>query len=184
MRILKTALPLSLICLAASACAPAIETRISSGGQVPVSAQEKYIFIVPPDNIGQVHTMARNLVADSLHFKDWKEAADGDYAVSVALSALPASLEVHENNAGQGGRLIIEKLPKKMGPFGRCVSMQHRLEVKIFRIADGQEIFSGIASEYHCKADVSETLPYLTNAAMSNFGKSPENRVETRSGRN
>ncbi len=166
--------------LALPACAPTVETYIQSGGVTPLAETGRYVFASPPGNMGLLHIKAKNLVADSLHLKNWTEAAQAQYAVSVGVSSLPSDLDVYENSGQGSKRVIIAKRPSKTGILNSCEVMHHRLDVKIFRITDGQNMFSGTASEYHCKASIDDTLPFLTNAAMRNFGRLAESVIEKR----
>ena len=167
------------------ACTPAVHTEIMSVGSDNIPQKTNYIFVDPPGENSPVNIAARNLVADSLHLKNWTENASGTYAVSVTVSVLPASLEVYENDSEKGtSDRIVKRRSKKNHILRSCSPLLHRLNVKIHRIADGVELYSGNASEYHCKAEILETLPYLTNAAMADLGKLPSTRSEKRSGKN
>ncbi|WP_164117719.1 hypothetical protein [Sphingorhabdus sp. Alg239-R122] len=161
-------------------CAPIVETYIRSGGVAPLAETGQYIFASPPGNVSPLHIKAKNLVADSLHLKNWTESTHAQYVVSVGVSSLPSDLEVYENSGEGTGKTIIARRPEEKGVLGNCSAIHHRLDVKIFRISDGRNMFSGTASEYHCKASIDDTLPFLTNAALRNFGRRAESAIEKR----
>jgi len=173
----------STAALLLASCAPSIETQIASAGAGEIPEKASFVFMSGPGTDNTVNVAARNLVADSLYLKNWKEEAPGTYAISVSVSVLPSSLDVHENDLEQGEtNPIVTKRPKKNYILGSCTSELHRLDVKIFRVVDGERLYSGTASEYHCKARIMDTLPYLTNAAMADIGKLPAARTEKRKG--
>ena len=175
-----------LSALSLAACAPSIETRIHAAGEGPDILQNAaYAFAEAPGTASAAQAQARQIVAEKLATRQWRETADGAYIVTLAISVLPASLEVYETGVSREDvRRIVQRKPKKRTLLGSCAPYLHRLDIKVFRIADGSEVYAGDASEYHCKAGIDETLPYLADAALANMGKPPVSRTERRSGRN
>lgn len=146
-------------------CAAPVVTRIDTAmpGAQPVSAS----FVVAdfPGDVAPVQRYATGLVAQSLAQRGWSNAESAEFALSVTLSDRPAQSQL----------LLGDDYGKPAGVIGPaatrnnnrgCARRDHRLTVTLVHRATGELVYSGAASEYHCKAGLEQNVPALVAAAL------------------
>lgn len=178
----KPIIALSLAALATSCSAP-IATRIASEGRAPEAQAATFVLVNAPGEASSDEKTAHNMVISRLVQRGWRSDADNaNYSLTISLSERPASIGIIAKSVG-GNQSKVISAPKKNKPLQSCDDVEQRLSIAIVRLSDGARVFRGNASEYHCKAQLNETLPYLVDAALSGIDNPNGNTIIHRAGR-
>ncbi len=177
--------PLIALCLGALAisCSAPIATRVASEGRAPEAQAATFVLVNAPGDESAEETSAHNMVISRLVARGWRRDTDNaNYSLTISLSERPASVGVTVQSVSGNQNKVISA-PKKNKPLQSCDDVEQRLSIAIVRLSDGARVFRGNASEYHCKARLNETLPYLVDAALSGIDNPNGNKIIHRTGR-
>lgn len=173
------------VCLAvlATSCSGPIATRVASEGRAPEIQAATFMLVNAPGEESTEETIAHNMIIARLIDRGWRNDGDNaNYSLSISLSERPASIGIIVQSIS-GNQSKVISAPKKNKPLQSCEDVEQRLSIAIVRLSDGARVFRGDASEYHCKAQLQETLPYLVDAALSGIDSPSGDKVMLRSGR-
>jgi hypothetical protein len=159
------------------ACTGPIETRVSSSG---MALSGEYTIL---DEQGASHSdivlKARALTLDKLSSRGFALVPNGAHKLDVTVSERPANLLITAGSE-QGKTVIASPKPKK--PLQSCVDVEFSLVVRLTNVADGTEHYRGRASEFHCKAGLTEVLPSLVDAALADLSSPKGEHIVKRRG--
>ncbi|MEH6757227.1 MAG: hypothetical protein V7676_06920 [Parasphingorhabdus sp.] len=142
-----------------------------------ITAQKIYSFAAQPEQNSEAYIKARKLVTDALTARSFAVADQSPILVNIALASRPASIAL---SAGEGSDLSKIAEPKERKPLQFCEDIEHRLTLNMVNTADGSNLYSGTAAEYHCKGTIEQSLPYLIDAALSDLGNGNQgNNIKT-----
>jgi len=158
---MRGALALVLLGLAMAGCSGPIETRVSSAGEEqPIAGS--FMLAPLPDNSADELTGAQALLVEGLLTKGYHHADDADMMLTVGISDRPAQLTVKN-----GAQILAPGKQPKM--WQSCADREYRMTIELTRRADGAQLYSGNASEYHCNATLTETLPSLAKRLVADI---------------
>ncbi|MEM1133227.1 MAG: hypothetical protein AAGH53_09835 [Pseudomonadota bacterium] len=181
MRISPAILFSAALSVVAAACSGPIMTRIEGQSAAQLPSRGQYILADVPDVDLPLLDQAQRYAVTDLAEHGWELSQDSaDYQLVVTLSERPAAIGLkvkQEDNL----RLIAE--PKEEKPLQSCEDVEHRVTVTLLSRTDGSKAYSGSAAEFHCKAELAETMAILVNAALEDFGQSGSKRVVQREGK-
>jgi hypothetical protein len=100
------------------------------------------------------------MVADALLKKGYRAAEMADVSLHVTVSDRPSNLSL------QSGAAVLAPAADKK----RCAKREYRVGVTLTKIDDGSLYYQSHASEFHCKLTLSEVLPALVDAALTDVG--------------
>lgn len=149
-------------------CASPVVTRVNASAPALLPQRASFAFAPAPDDGDALSGQARDMVAAALHQRGWRQAAQGDYLLAVTLADRPATIAL---KAGDDlGKPVATLAPAADRSNNKgCARRDHRLTITLTDRSNGAIAFSGAASEYHCKAALYDTLPYLVSAAVDRF---------------
>lgn len=166
-----------------AACSGPIATRIGSEGNLAATGPTRFVLVNAPGTASDIEQTAQQMIVTRLTERGWRQnAEDAQYSLSVSLSERPATIGITAKATSGDERKVISA-PKQTKPLQSCDDVEQRLNVAIVRLVDGARVFRGDAAEYHCKAGLDETLPYLVDAALSGLDNPGRRRVLQRTGR-
>lgn len=167
----------SLLCLPLillGGCASVVETRVNSSGAVKTLPKEYRLAELQKDSSADL-IKARELLVDALGNRGMSRSENADAIVTATVSKRLASLSVKTN-----GQVI--SAAKKKKPFQSCEDVEYRMTFQLTRPSNGEKLYSGAASEYHCRADLAEVLPILVDALIASMDGAEGTKILTRSG--
>ncbi len=156
--------PLLVTLLGASfvaACSPGVETRISSSGIANAGPQAVMLSIEP--GASPELRAAYALVTSDLTKKGYAVASEAPLHLAVTVDARDADLALKAGAANLSAA-------KKKKAFQNCNDKEYRVGVTLTRVADGDEVYRGRSSEYHCKMAIADALPNLVETALADLG--------------
>ena len=177
--------PLIALCVGALAvsCSGPIATRVASEGRAPEAQAATFVLVNAPGKGSAEEITAQNMIISRLAARGWRrDAENANYSLTISLSERPASVGITAQSTSGNQRKVISA-PKKNKPLQSCDDVEQRLSIAIVRLSDGARVFRGNASEYHCKARLNETLPFLVDAALSGIDNPNGNKIIHRAGR-
>jgi len=169
-------LTITMLAMTAS-CAGPIQTRIQTQVAAPVTDHKQYRFTETPEQQSAAYQTARKLVAQELGNRNLSQDDTALMLVQIAFADRPASIAI---TAGKEEKQASVAIAKKREFLQACEDSENRLTIYIVRQADGAQIYSGSAAEYHCKGKFEDSLPHLVKAALSDLGASPDGTVRTK----
>lgn len=169
-------LTITMLAMTAS-CAGPIQTRIQTQMAAPVTDQKQYRFTETPEQQSIAYQAARKLVAQELGNRKLSQDDSALMLVQIAFADRPASIAI---TAGKEDQSTPVAIAKKQEFLQSCEDSEHRLSISIVHQADGAQIYSGSAAEYHCKGKFDDSLPHLVKAALSDLGVNPDGTVRTK----
>lgn len=171
------------LCAAAllSGCSGPIETRILSAGEAaPLGAGQNFRFAAAPDPLPEMQLVAQNLLTERLRERGLRPGEPAQLVVTVAVADRPAAIAMVQADPNSGAQTLAPAKTRK--PLQNCDDREHRVQVTIESVASGALHYRGAASEYHCRARLSETLPLLIDAALADLGAPKGEWRQTRTG--
>lgn len=155
-----------------ASCAAPVVTRIDTAmpGARPVSAS--FVVADVPGDVAPVQQDATGLVVQSLAQRGWTISDSADVLLSVTLSDRPAQSQLLLGDDYGKPAGVIGPAPTRSNNRG-CARRDQRLTVTLAHRATGDLIYSGAASEYHCKAGLEQNLPALVAAALDGMDNAP-----------
>lgn len=167
----------------AVSCSGPIATRIASEGRAPEAQAATFVLTNAPGEVSGDEKTAHNMVMSRLAARGWRnDSENANYSLTISLSERPASVGITAKSVS-GNQSKVISAPKKNKALQSCDDVEQRLSIAIVRLSDGARVFRGNASEYHCKARLNETLPYLVDAALSGIDNPNGNKIIHRAGR-
>ncbi|GAB5486856.1 MAG: hypothetical protein Pars2KO_04260 [Parasphingorhabdus sp.] len=163
----RLAFSLLPIAILFSGCAGPIETRvqtISSAQSFQPTGFQIFDVIAPNP---QISAMIEQEIGQSLKAKGYQESEQAPVLLSSSIAVRPASIAIR---LGEGKETRVVSDIKHNKPFQSCKDHEHRLIITMVQKDSGAQFYRGSASEYHCKADLKESLPHLVKAALSDLG--------------
>jgi len=167
--------PLLALMLVAG-CSGPIETRIHSIGEGLPRGAAIGLPLATPGQFSPEWTVARDSVIAALRAAGHDVATDSTVVVDVAVSTRPADTAI---GPAPGGLASAAKRPRLLQS---CHDQVQRLVVTIIDRSSGRLFYRGSAEEYHCKAELSRTLPLLAARALADVGSPGGSRTERRAG--
>ncbi len=166
-----------------TACTGPIETRVETVVPTALPVTKIFSFTEKPEQNNALYQDARTLVADALESKGFSQADSASILVQIALADRPANIAI---DVGENEKKIPRSLAKKQKFLQSCKDQEHRLIITLTDQTTGNSLYSGTASEYHCKGTLKASLPYLVGAAMADLGSAPDlnirKKTNTRAG--
>jgi len=155
-------------------CASPVMTRLDTAAPAPLPSRASFALMPEADEAGLLPAQARDMVAAALRQRGWSQAESGSYLLAVTLADRPATIAL---KAGDDfGKPVGTLAPAADRSNNKgCARRDHRLTITLTERASGAVVYTGAASEFHCKAGLDETLPHLVAAAVE--------RLDTGSGR-
>jgi hypothetical protein len=145
-------------------CSPIVETRISSIGQANL-VPAGYSFSEPTPSTTELRS-AQRLVSDNLRTRGFVVSDNALLHVEVTLAVRPASLAL--GTASGPGSLATAKRKKLLQ---NCEDREFRIGIALTRVSDGTLLYQGSAAEYHCNMSLTQAIPDLVVAALTDLGK-------------
>lgn len=162
-------------------CASPVVTRIDAAPSAAVPPRASFSLAVPPGDAAGIHQQATDMIVAALVQRGWTRADTGDYLLSVTLSDRPATAQLQAgDDAGKPRTLIAPAVDRKTSRG--CARRDHRLAIRLTRRETGEDVYSGSGAEYHCKAGLNDSLPYLVAAALDGLDGMPAPRLVERAG--
>ncbi|WP_417622918.1 hypothetical protein [Parasphingorhabdus sp.] len=166
-----------------SGCAGPIETRGRTHQVIAAPEQKNFTISSKDAVINRDIELAREMVAKALGERGYKPSPDASIVVHVALAERPADIAITAKDKEAEQSIAAAKRKKR---FQSCRDQEHRLTVSLFDQASGTKLYTGSASEYHCKGTIAQSLPFLIDSALSGFGgeatEAPQDAIRTREG--
>ncbi|MEP0642253.1 hypothetical protein [Parasphingorhabdus sp.] len=150
--------------IAVSGCSGPIQTRVQTHQVIASPAEKQFTISSLHAVANQDLALARDVVAKSLSAKGYQLTPNASILVHVGLSDRLANFSI---NAGDKTAEETIAIAKKAKPLQSCQDREHRLTVNLFDQARGSKLYSGNASEYHCKGTIQKSLPFLAKSALS-----------------
>lgn len=171
----RTFAPFILLTLLAAGCGQTISTRVTSEG-VPAAPPAAFM-ISTTDETPEAVRRAYPLVTKRMAAKGYSIAKDAPLHLQVTVDARDAALAL--GNADGVSALSAAKARKALQS---CADKEYRVGITLTRVADGTELYRGRAAEYHCKMMLTDALPALVDAALTDLGAPRGAYVITRKG--
>ncbi len=167
----RLAVTLLLANLILAGCAGPIETRVQTISSAKGTKPESFRFldVVAPNS--QVSNLTQQELRQALEAKGYLESKSASILLSSSIASRPASIAIQ---LGEGKEAHMVTVTKANKPFQSCKDREHRLIVTLIQRDSGEQLYRGTASEYHCKADLTLSLPHLVKAALSDLGQSSD----------
>ncbi len=162
------------LALLLAGCASPVVTRVDASAPARLPRGASFALAPVPEDGNVLTGQARDMVAAALRQRGWSQTAQGNYLLVVTLADRPANITL---KAGDDFGKPVATLAPAADPSNNtgCAKRDHRLTITLTERTSGNIAFAGSASEYHCKAGLYDTLPYLVAAAVE--------RLDTGSGR-
>lgn len=166
-----------------SGCVETVTTRIDSQSAATLPPQGRYALMVAPDSVSPVMQTAQQRAIAALARRGWQRSDDNaPYLLTVTVSQRPAALGLNAKSTETTRQIT----PAKQQRFLQsCDDAEHRVSIILQHQKTGASAYSGHAAEYHCKAHLEESLPFLVDAALEDWGQgdSSGQRTSKRAGR-
>lgn len=157
--------PVAVVALLAG-CASPVVTRMEAASPVAIAAPASFALAEVPDDIAAEHAQARDMVIAGLRQRGWRDAEAADYLLAVSLADRPAMAVLHAGDDAGRAVKVIAPAASRVNNRG-CARRDHRLAITLTERTSGVVAFSGSAAEFHCKAALSDSLPYLVSGALA-----------------
>jgi hypothetical protein len=169
--------------LALAGCAAPVVTRIDVAVPAPLPPAGTYTLATVPGEIAPVHGQAIALVTAALKQRGWREmaAGAGDYLLSVGLADRPAAAKLQAGDDNGMPNALLAPAADRKTTRG-CARRDHRLSVVLTERVTGNDAYAASAAEFHCKARLEETVPYLVSAALEDLDRPKGVREVERAG--
>lgn len=163
-------------------CASPVVTRVDANAPAPLPSQASFELAEVPADGDILPGQARDMVAAALRQRGWRQQPGGDYLLSVTLAERPAGIAL---KAGDDfGKVSATLAPSADRSNNRgCAKSDHRLGLALTDRATGAVVFTSAASEFHCKAQLTDSLPHLVSAAIDRLDAGPGSVQFARKGR-
>lgn len=161
-----------LICT--TGCTGPIETRVqtmSSAEKVRISS---FNFATVSTPNSPISNLVKEELREALKAKGLSESERAPILLDYSIANRPASISIH---LGEDKQTQVVVDAKENKPFQTCEDEEHRLIISFVKQSSGQQLYRGTASEYHCKAKLEQSAPFLVKAALSDFGKGSQNET-------
>ena len=172
---------ISILALLAS-CAGPIETRVQTISYAHNTQTLSFSYSEVKASDTEMADLVKKELDQVLNEMGMTKASSASLLLEFAIADRPASISIRlgeETNAP-------DAIPaKKSRPFQSCKDREHRLIVTLTNKQSGKQHYRGIASEYHCKGSLRESIPHLVRATMADLGKADgelRNKLLTRRG--
>ena len=175
-------LPILAVTALLAGCASPVVTRIDAASPVAIAAPASFALAPVPDDIAPVHVQARDMVVAGLRQRGWRDVDTADYLLAVTLADRPADANLRAGDDTGRAVTVIAPAATRENNSG-CARRDHRLAITLTERTSGIIAYSGSAAEFHCKAALPESLPYLVSAALDGMGRQPGIRQVERDGR-
>jgi hypothetical protein len=177
---IRAALPMVAAALLAG-CASPVVTRTEAIAPALQAAPASFALAQVPDDIAPEHAQARDMIVAGLRQRGWRDEAEPEYLLAVTLADRPAStVLLAGDDAGRSGAVIAPAATRANNQG--CARRDHRLAITLTERTSGVVAYSGSASEFHCKAKLSDSLPHLVSAALDGMSGQPGSRQQERDG--
>lgn len=157
-------------------CSGPIETRIDSTGEGLPRGASLASPLAPPGEPASEWGIARDSVVTALRAAGHDLLADSALVLDVGVSTRPAATAIGSVPGGPSSAAKRQRLLQS------CRDQVQRLVVTIVDRTSGRLLYRGSAEEYHCKAELSRTLPLLAARAVADAEHPGRSRTERRSG--
>lgn len=145
------------------ACAQTVDTRINSSGAVDATPA-RYSIAMPHAAPPPEYEAAHRLVTAKLAARGYNASLDGTAYLQIGIASRPANLTLK-----QPGTILGAASTKPSNK--QCPLSEYRLSIALNNIADGREIYTASAAEFHCAKDFAAALPVLVDAALADLGQ-------------
>jgi len=158
-----------VISMLLAGCSGPIATRVNSVTNAAAATEAQlYHFVDTQDQNNALYQEAKGLVKLALAERGLKEESKSSLIATLTLSSRPASVAL---SSGQADKKKIIANSKSQQLFQNCDDQEHRLGILLLDGKSGDTVYQGSAAEYHCKAGLSESLPFLIKGALKDWGK-------------
>lgn len=179
-RLAVTVLLLNLILVG---CAGPIETRVQTQSSFAKQKPKSFQFATVHAPNPEMADFVEQELGEALGAKGMVESKQASVLVNYSIADRPGATEIRLGE-GESARTITHAKKKK--PFQSCEDREHRFVVTMTDRETGNQLYRATASEFHCKANPRQSIPYLVEAALSEFngqsGGTVNSKVLTRRG--
>lgn len=167
--------------LALAGCAAPVVTRIDAVVPATIPRSASFVLAPVPDDIAPVHRQATTMITTALQQRGWSEREAGEYLLAVTLADRMASATLKAGDDAGKAQAVIAAAADRTTNRG-CARRDHRLTVRLTHRVTGEALYAGSAAEFHCKATLDNSLPYLVSAALDGLDGQPGVRQVKRKG--
>lgn len=162
-------------------CASPVMTRIDSAAPVTIAASAVFALADVPDDIAPEHAQARDMVVAGLRQRGWRVGDTPDYLLAVTLADRPANATLRAGDDAGRAVAVIAPAASRANNKG-CARRDHRLAITLSERTTGVIAYAGSAAEFHCKAQLTDSLPHLVSAALDGLDRPSGPRQVERAG--
>ena len=170
----RLAVSLLPILFVTAGCAGPIETRVKTASSAQNIELTNYDFSNVKALKSEVSDLVEDHVRQELKTKGYQESKKAPALLDFSIADRPSTISVQ---FGEGEKAHTATKAKENKPFQSCIDREHRLIVTLRHRESGAQLYQGIASEYHCKAKLRQTVPHLVKAALSDLGGNSRRNV-------
>ena len=153
-------------------CASPVVTRVDATAPRPLPPRASFELVAMSDDGDIFPGQARDMVTAALRQRGWNQQAGGDYLLAVTLAERPASIAVKAgDDLGKVAGTIAPAADRSNN--SGCARSDHRLTITLTERVTGDVAFAGDASEFHCRARLTDSLPHLVSAAVDRLDVGP-----------
>lgn len=154
-------------------CAAPVMTRVDASAPASLPPRASFELVDMPADSDILPGQARDMVAAALRQRGWRQQRGGEYLLSVTLAERPARIAIRAGDDFGKAMGTIAPAADRSNNRG-CAKSDHRLTIALTERTTGTVAFAGTASEFHCSALLTDSLPHLVAAAVE--------RIDTGSG--
>lgn len=162
-------------------CAAPVVTRTDATVAAPIPARASFTLVAPPGEPAFLHQQATDMIVAGLTQRGWSQTENGDYQLSVTLSDRPAAARLQAGDDSGSPRIVIAPAADRTTSRG-CAKRDHRLAMSLTERATGRDLYSGWGAEFHCRAELGDSLPHLVAVTLDGLAGIRGPRVVERLG--
>jgi Domain of unknown function (DUF4136) len=156
-----------LILICATGCSGPIETRVQTISSADKTGFSSFNFATMVTPNSQISNLVKEELREALKARGLSNSEQAPILLDFSIANRPASISIH---LGEDKQRQVLANAKENKPFQTCKDEEHRLIISFVKRSSGEQLYRGTASEYHCKANLEQSAPYLVKAALSDFG--------------
>lgn len=156
--------------IALAGCAAPVVTRVDAVGPLALPRNASFAVAPVPGDASVLNGEARAMVAAALRQRGWRQTGieSADYVLAVTLADRPANIALEAgSDEGRPAEILAPAANRRLSRG--CAERDHRLVFTLTDRPSGTMAFYSAASEFHCKARLTDSLPHLVSAAIGRF---------------
>lgn len=164
-------------------CAGPIETRVQTQSSFANLKPQSFQYSTVKAPNPEMTDFVELELGKALNKNGLVKSTQASVLVNYSIADRPGSIAI-QLGEGETARTITSAKEKK--PFQSCEDREHRFVITMIDRETGNQLYRGTASEFHCKANPRQSIPYLVKAALSDFngqsGGAVNNKILKRRG--